>query len=285
MSEPIERGIRSGKRAAKRAGHEAADWVEPMARVGYAAKGFVYVAAGVLSAMAAFTYEGTATGSKGALASLADEPFGQLLMIVLAVGLFAYAAWAFIQAVVDPEAEGTDAKALAKRVAKFIAGLIYSGLGLYAARLSQGTAAGSGGQSRATTLSAEAMQWPGGEWMVGIAGGIIGIYGLVQAWRGKELKFLESLDESEISPKERKAIKMTGQVGLWARAVVFLMIGGFVIYAAIQHNPQQARGLQGALATLLQQPYGRLMMGAVAIGLACYGVFCFAKARYRVIRA
>ncbi|QDG50306.1 DUF1206 domain-containing protein [Persicimonas caeni] len=284
MSEHIDKNVQRGKRAARRAGDEAADWAEPMARVGYAAKGFVYIAAGVLSAMAAFGYGGKTTGSKGALASLANEPFGQFLMIVLAVGLFAYAGWAMIQAFVDPEAEGTDAKALAKRGAKFISGLIYGGLGVYAARLSQGTASGSGGQGKATTWSAKVMQWPGGEWMVGAAGGIIGIYGLVQAWRGKELKFLESLDESEISPKERRGIKILGQVGLWARAVVFLMIGAFLIVAAVQHNPQQAMGLQETLATLLQQPYGSWLMGAVALGLAAYGVFCFAKARYRVIR-
>lgn len=285
MSEHVDRGMRKGKRAARRAEREAKDWAEPMARVGYAAKGFVYVAAGILSASAAFTYGGQATGSKRALASMADEPFGQFLLIALAVGLFAYTGWCLVQAIIDPEAEGTDAKGLAKRGAKLVSGLIYGGLGVYAANLSQGTASGGGGQSKATTWSAKVMQWPGGEWLVALGGGIIGIYGLVQAWRGKELEFLDNLKEREIGRKERKGIKILGQVGLWARAVVFLMIATFLVIAAIQHDPSQARGLQGSLATLLAQPYGQWLMGAVAIGLACYGVFCFAKARYRVIRA
>ncbi len=286
MSEHVDRSIREGKRAAKRAGEEAADWAEPMARVGYAAKGFVYVAAGVLSAAAAFGYGGQATGSKGALASLVDEPFGQFVLIVLAVGLFAYTGWAMTQAFVDPEGEGTDAKALAKRGAKFISGVIYGFLGVYAARLSQGTAAGGGGgQDKATTWSAKVMQWPAGEWLVGIAGGIIGIYGLVQAWRGKELKFLDDLKEGEISPEQRRGVKIIGQVGLWARAVVFSMIGAFLIVAAVQRQPAEAVGLRESLTTLLQQPYGQWLMGLVALGLASYGLFCFVKARYRVIRA
>jgi hypothetical protein len=285
MTEKTERHVERGKRAARQAGDEVEEWAEPMARIGYAAKGFVYLAAGVLTVASVVGYGGgQATGSKGALATLASQPFGQAILIALAVGLFAYTGWCFVQAILDPEHKGSDAKGLVKRGAKAISGLIYGSLGVYAVHLSQGTASSAGGgQSRAASWSAEVMQWPGGRWLVGIGGAIIAIYGLVQAWRGKELEFLESLKEREIGHKQHKAVKVVGQAGLWARAVVFLMIGGFIILAAVQHQPGEARGLRGALTTLLSQPYGQWLMAAVALGLACYGLFCFVKARYRVI--
>lgn len=283
-SDKVDRQYQKGKRKAKEAGREAADWAEPMARVGYAAKGVVYVAAGLLSAAFAFGYGGQTAGTKSAVRAIGAQPFGQALLIIIAVGLFAYTGWRFIEAFIDPEGIGNDAKGLTKRAIKGISGFLYAGLGIYAANLSQGTASGGGG-SKAQTWSAKVMQWPGGEWLVGLAGGAIGIYGLAQAWRGKELEFLDNLKEHEIGRKERKGIRWVGQIGLWARGVVFLMIGAFLIVAAVQSQPQEALGLQGALYKLLAQPYGQWLMGLVALGLASYGVFCFVKAKYRRIRA
>jgi hypothetical protein len=286
MTEKAKGHVEKGKRVAKKAGHEAKDWAEPMARIGYAAKGFVYLVAGALTVASVVSYGGgQATDSKGALATVAAQPFGNVLLIAVAVGLFGYACWSFIQAILDPENKGSDAKGMVKRAAKVVAGLTYGFLGVYVVNLIQGSSSGGAGQSKAASWSAEALQWPGGQWLVGIGGGIIAIYGLVQAWRGKELKFLDKLKEQEIGHKQLKGVKIIGRVGLWARAIVFLMIGGFTIVAAVQHQPSEARGLRGALTTLLEQPYGQWLMGGVALGLASYGLFYLVKARYRAIDA
>ena len=100
---------------ARRAGREARPWVRPLARAGYAAKGVLYITIGILAAMAAFGGggDGATTGSKGAIRAIQEQPFGQVLLVLLTVGLAGYALWRFVQAILDPEGEGTDAKGAA----------------------------------------------------------------------------------------------------------------------------------------------------------------------------
>jgi hypothetical protein len=271
----------SPQRTADRAAHS--DTVEKLARFGYAVKGVVYGLIGVLAVMAAFGSGGQTSGSRGVLGTIADGPFGQVLLVLIAIGLFGYALWRFVQSFVDPDNKGTDAEGIVKRVGYFASGVIYAGLGVAAVRLLLGS--GGGGGSNADSWTAKLMAQPFGLWLVGIVGAIVIGVGLYQLYKAYEASFFEKLKTGEMSATERTWTKRTGRAGLAARGVVFGIIGFFLIQAALNANPQEARGLGGALDTLAAQPYGPYLLGLVALGLVGYGIYCGVNARYRRIPA
>lgn len=271
--------------SAQHAAHSAArsDTVEKLARLGYAVKGVVYGLIGVLAVMAALGEGGQTSGSRGVLDTIAGGPFGQVLLGLVAAGLFGYALWRFVQSIVDPDNKGTDAEGLVKRTGYFISGLIHAGLGIAAVRLLLGS--GSGGGSSADSRTATLMEQPFGLWLVGIVGAVIIGFGLYQLYKAKEASFFDKLKTGQMSATERTWAKRSGRAGLAARGVVFGIIGFFLIQAALSANPQEARGLGGALDTLAAQPYGPYLLGLVALGLVGYGVYCGVNARYRRIPA
>lgn len=266
----------------QRAAHS--DTVEKLARFGYAVKGVVYGLIGVLAVMAATGSGGETSDSRGVLHTIAGGPFGQILIGAVAIGLFGYALWRFIQALVDPDHKGSDAEGLVKRVGYFISGVLYAGLGLAAARLLLGNG-GSGGGNSADTWTAKLMAQPFGVWLVGIVGAIIIGVGLYQIYKAYKAKFMDKLKTGEMSATERTWAERLGRFGLSARGVVFSIIGVFLILAAVNTNPEEARGLEGALDTLAAQPYGPYLLGLVALGLVAYGIYCGVLARYRRIPA
>lgn len=286
------------------AAHDAAhsDTVENIARVGYAVKGVLYFLIGVLAVMAAFGSGGKTAGSRGAIRSIAEAPFGQVLLWVVALGLAAYALWRFVQAFLDPDDKGSSAEGITKRFGYFVSGLIHAGLTFWLVRglLTAGgpDSAGSGGQrgssggggsgggdsgGGASDWTATLMEQPFGPWLVGIAGAAVVGYGLYQLYKAATVDSSEKFKTDEMSETEEKVARVAGQAGLGARGVVFGMIGGFLIYAAWTADPSEARGLGGALDTLAAQPFGPYLLGAVALGLAAYGVYCGINARYRKI--
>jgi len=274
----------SPQQAAQHAQRAArSETVEKLARFGYAVKGVVYGLIGVLAIMAAFGSGGQTSGSRGVLGTIAGGPFGQVLLGLVAIGLFGYALWRFVQSIVDPDNKGTDAKGLVKRTGYFISGVIYAGLGIAAVRLLTGS--GGGGGSNADSRTATLMEQPFGLWLVGIVGAVIIGYGLYQLYKAKEASFFDKLKTGQMSATERTWTKRSGRAGLAARGVVFGIIGFFLIQAALSANPQEARGLGGALDTLAAQPYGPYLLGLVALGLVGYGVYCAVNARYRKIPA
>jgi hypothetical protein len=277
----------SPQRAARNAGRQAShsDTVEKLARLGYLVKGVVYGLIGVLAIMAAFGSGGQTSGSRGVLGTIAGGPFGQILLGIIAVGLFGYALWRFVQAFADPDNQGTDAEGLVKRTGYFVSGVLYAGLGIAAVRLLLGSGGGGGGGSSADSWTAKLMAQPFGLWLVGIVGAVVIGFGLYQLYKAYKADFFDKLKTAEMSATERKWTKRSGQAGLAARGVVFCIIGVFLIQAALSANPEEARGLGGALDTLAAQPYGPYLLGAVALGLVGYGVYCAVNARYRRIPA
>ena len=275
--------------------HDTPEWVEKFARVGFGAKGTVYLLVGVLAVMAVAGEGGSVGGSKNALASLGAAPFGQVLLALVALGLLAFTVWRLIQAMTDPGREGSDGKGIAKRIGYAASAVTHLALAAYAGSLvlgqhsvqasggsGSGSASGSGsGRSTAADYTAELMAQPFGRWLVGILGAILVGVGVYQFGRAKEASFMDKYRRAEMEPKTARAAKRLGQIGLSARGVVFLIIGGFTIQAAVQAQPSETRGLGGALATLAEQPYGPWLLGLVAAGLAAYGLFCFSYARYR----
>lgn len=261
-----------------------APWVERLARFGLAAKGFVYGIVGILAAQAALGAGGKTTDTQGALRTLVLQPFGKLLLSLVAIGLIAYVLWRFVQAIKDPENKGTDAKGILQRIGYAINGLIYAGLALTAVRLALGT----GGKDTSNSTqdgTAWLLSQPFGQWLVGTLGAFViglGFYQLYQAYRGK---FRKEFKTEEMSDTEEIWTTRIGRVGLAARGIVFTVIGFFLIQAARQSDASQARGLGGALEALAQQPYGPWILGIVAFGLIAYGIYTGIQARYRRVFA
>lgn len=261
--------------------NDVPDWVETLARLGYAAKGVVYAAVGVLSLQAAFSVEQIA-GSRGALLEIAQEPFGRFLLGLIAIGLLGYVVWRIVQAVMDPENKGSDAEGMMKRIGYASSALIYGMLAFFAARVALGSSSGGGGNRQTWTAELLSQSW--GQWALGILGVIVigtAVYFFVKAYRAS---FMDRLKTAEMSATERTWTKRLGRWGIGARGVIYVIMGWFFIDAARSASAGEVKGLAGALQTLAGQPYGVWLLAIVAAGLVAYGVYCFARARYRTIQ-
>lgn len=269
---------------AKGASREAADssWVEGLGRYGLVAKGISYGLVGVLAAALALSEDGKATSREGAFAQLAQESgYGKPLLVALALGFLAYAAWRIVQAIFDRDREGSDAKALAKRAGYAGRAVIYVALAVAAIQLLDGTGAGQSGGVQEKSVTARILEYPAGRWLVGLVGLAFVGAALFNAYRAFTQKFEENWNVGEMSSTERTWLPRLSSLGLLARFVVFGLIGWFLVKAAWQHDPKEAIGLDGALQKVIQASYGTVLLTIVAVGLLCYALFCFAEARYR----
>lgn len=275
----IEHAGRQVEQAARAAGRP---WVEPLARFGYAARGVVYAFIGVLAIQAAFFGRGQTTGPEGAIYKIAEQ--SKMLLVLIAIGLFGYALWRFVQGILDPENKGNDAKGMVKRGAMVASGVIYAGLAILAVRLiSQDGGAAASGASGQSSTTAKLLSLPFGRTLVILAGLGVIVAALQQLYDAYTKKFTRRFKTQEMSPEEQRMAVHTGQLGLAARGIAFLITGWFLIQAALRYDPSQARGLGGALETLARQPYGPWLLGLVALGLVAYGAYSFLQARYRRI--
>jgi hypothetical protein len=191
-------------------------------------------------------------------------------------GFAGYALLRFVQALLDPERKGSDAKGLAMRAGYAIRGALYVGLVFTALRLALGDGDSSGGEQG---LVARVFALPLGRWLVGIAGLVVAGAGLWEIYRGWTADFSEHLRWSEMSAAERTWVTRLGRVGLVARGVVWAVAGGFLVQAALLLDPGRVQDSGGALQALAGLA-GPWLVGLVALGLAAYGVYMLAVARY-----
>lgn len=259
----------------------SSSWIERLARFGYAAKGLVYGIVGLLAAQAAVGNGGRTTDTQGALQAIVTQPFGKVLLGIVAIGLFGYVLWQFVQAIKDPENKGSDAKGILQRIGYAISGIIYAGLALSAVRIILGS--GGGNSNYTEDWTARLLSQPFGQWLVGTIGAFIVGLGFYQFYKAFTTKFRKQFNLSELSDTEQKWVKAISRLGLAARGVVFCVIGFFLIQAARQSDASQVQGLGEALHTLEQQPYGSWILGIVAVGLVAYGIYMVMQARYRRI--
>ncbi len=255
-------------------------WIDRTARIGYITKGIVYIVVGVLAVRAAFSAGGDTEGTRGAILEIGRQPFGQVLLALSAIGLFGYALWRFIQAGVDPERAGTDAKGIGKRGGYVISGVVYFGLALWAARIVLGDVSGGGNEGSERAWTAKLMAQPFGLWLVGVVGAVIIGVGLYHFYKAYSADFMRRYAHGEMNARQRRWAKRLGRFGLSARGVTFSIIGGFLIQAAVEADPAESGGLAEALQTLEQQPYGPWLLGIVALGFVSYGVYCISRARF-----
>jgi hypothetical protein len=144
---------------------------------------------------------------------------------------------------------------------------------------------GSGGETSGHTAKATAgvLGWPGGTWIVGIAGALFVGIALYQGYRGVTQDFLKDAKTGEMGATIRRWYKAVAVFGHLARMVVFGLVGIFLVKAAIDYEPSKAVGLDGALAKLANHSYGPALLGVVAAGLVAFAVYSFADVRYRKI--
>ena len=223
---------------------------------------------------------GKATNQQGALQTIAKQPFGTALLIMVAVGLAGYASWRLLRAAIGHGPEGADdAK---ERIDGLVSGIGYAALCVTAVKILAGSGGGGGG-SNPDKATGGVLGWPGGTWLVAIVGAIIVGVGLEQGYKALKKKFLEDSKTGEMSHRVRQGFTALGVAGYLARMVVFALIGYFLIKAALDYDPDKAIALDGALAHLGQTSYGPLLLGAVAAGLVCFGAYSIADARFRKV--
>lgn len=249
-----------------------------LARAGLVARGVVYAVIGVLAVKLALGDGGKATNQTGALKTIADRPFGETLLVIVAIGLGGYSLWRLTRAAIGHGAEQRDSAS--DRVAALASGIAYGVLCMTAVKILTESGAGSGTPKEAT---GGVLDWPGGTVLVGVAGAILIGVAAYQAYKGLAKKFLEDAKTGEMSEGVRKAYTALGVFGHVARAVVFALIGYGLIKAAVDYNPDKAIGLDGALRELADASYGPALLGVVAIGLIGFALYSIVDARYRKV--
>lgn len=274
-------GLPHAARAAERGLRETANhpWVHTLARAGYATKGAVYILIGTLSLDAAL-YGTRVVDGTSAVRHVRDLPFGPLLLPIIAVGLFGYGFWRLVQAIFDADHEGKALHGIVKRAGHLFAGIAYGGLAIATLQLALGH--GSRGDATRTWIG-RLLGEPFGQPLAMAVGAGVVIFGgsqLVSAMTGS---FARHWDQFRMTARERRWALQLGRLGLGARGLVFAVVGGLVIKAAVHSNPNEAGGIAAALAQVRAEPHGSLLLAGVATGLACYGLYMVACARFRYL--
>ena len=257
--------------------------VESFARIGISAKGVVYVLTGVLAFMAAFEIGNKDDASQGGVFdAIMHQVFGKILLGILAAGLICYCAWRFLATFKDTENKGSDKKGYLARARYFISGLAYAGLAFSAIRfIFTPVKKGSGNSQK--KVAAEILSEPTGQWLLGIAGIVIIIIGLYQIYLSVSGKFKKHVEEGKSSPDGKTMIYRAGWIGYVSRGLVWMIIGWLFIKAAWMSDSNQAGGTNEAFKWIETSSYGSYLLGAIALGLICYGFYMFVRAKYQPI--
>jgi hypothetical protein len=264
------RAQQQGERVAR------SDQFEWLARAGLAARGVVYAVIGVLAVKLALGDGGKTTNQRGALKTIADQPFGTALLILVAIGLAGYALWRLVRAAIGHGPEASDDTK--ERIGGVVSGFFYAGLCVTAVKILLGSGGGSGSPDKAT---GGVLGWPGGRLLVIAAGLIIIGVAFEQGYKGYKKKFLEKSKTEEMGPRMRSTFTGVGVFGHLARMVCFALIGYFLIKSAIDYDPNKAVSLDGALTALGNASYGPVLLGIVAAGLIGFAAYSALDARYR----
>ncbi len=270
----LGRKVSSAYRSAARSA-----WTERWARFGFAAGGIVYLIIGALAVMVAFEHRGRIVGPEGAIEQIGKQPYGRLLLFTVGAGLAGYAVWRVIEAISDRDRDGHDWKGLLTRAGVFCSAVAYAALSVFAFHRALGGAAPQGDETRHWTARLLAHPW--GAALVVIIGLILIAAGIAQAVYALSRKFRETLRRTNAASGDLDLLIRFGKWGYLAQAVVMCMVGGFLVVAGARSDARSARGLDGALRALARQEYGPWLLGAVAAGLAAYGVFMLMQARFR----
>lgn len=275
MSNSIGRGAKSAGGAAESAADSPI--LTGIARVGLTAYGVVYLLIGWLALQIAWGSAPESGDQTGALATIAEAPFGRFLLYLLIIGLVAMMLWQFANAAFAKKIDDDGPKGVAKRIAAAITGIVFGALAFTTYKMASGQGASSTQAQQEQTSGIMAL--PGGRILAIVIGLVIIGVGIGTIVRAIQRSFLDHID-SAISPAIRTWIERAGLAGYIANGIGLSLVGALFAYAAITFDPAKSTGLDGALRTILTAPFGRFLLTAVAIGFLCYGLFQFARARY-----
>jgi Domain of Unknown Function (DUF1206) len=260
-------------------------WLELIARFGYSAVGVLYLLIGLLALKLAVGTESRAPDAQRVIVRIGGQPYGKVLLGIIAGGLLAFAIWRAIQAISDPYEVGRGLKGMATRAGYILSGLIYGTLAIFGTGLIWGATRDGGSTRSMHNLTARVLSEPLGAWVLGIVGAGIIVGGLVQFFQVYTAQFAEHFTTLALSGDHKRFTTHVGRWGCMGCGVVACVIGTFVLRAATRSDSRQTRGLAGALDALAQLPYGSWVLGLVAIGLAAYGLFMLTVARYGDLKA
>jgi len=252
-------------------------WFDRGIRFGMVVYGVVHLLIAWLAIQLALGQHQANASQKGAMQVLAKQPFGPFLLWLVAIGMFVLVLWRGLEAFVGHQ-EYDGAKRWRKRAVSAFKAILYGYIAVLALQYAVGSGASAG--SGSSSYTAKLMNQPFGRWLVGLVGVAIIAYGLNYAWRGWTEKFMENLDARGTMSEVGTAYRWIGKVGYIAKGIAFAIIGGLFIAAAVTHHAKKSGGLDDALRTVLQQPFGPFLLILTGVGIGCYGVFCFVRARH-----
>jgi hypothetical protein len=252
-------------------------WFDRLARLGFIAKGVVYALIGGLAILLVATGDGKITDKEGALHTIGSQPFGKVLLLLTAIGLFGYALWRFAQSVFNTERQRDSIGGWMMRIGYAISGLMFAALGLLAIQMIDG----SGSSHAEKTWLMKLLGSDLGRAAVGIGGAVVIGVGIHSLWKAYTMRFHDRLAREQMSAIENRWVRRLARFGLAAHGLILALIGAFAVRAALGEGSIRQVGVEGALRTLAAQPYGALLLGFVALGLISYGAYMFVWARYR----
>jgi hypothetical protein len=258
-------------------------WGRAFARVGFVARALIYGIIAAVALLVAFGKRSRPEDQQGALQTIAQQPFGRFLLAALAVGLAAFAFWCIAQAVLGQKLESREELNVFMRVGFAALGVLYIGFCVLCTAIVVGahdasSSSGGQGETRATRI---ALEQPAGQYLVIAVGIGIIVAGLVLIYMALSGDFRKELKEGQMDRAERRWYTALGVVGYLARGIVFALVGFFIAQAAWNYDPQEASGLDGALAKLAHATYGPVLLAFVAAGLLAFALFSLVEARYR----
>jgi Domain of Unknown Function (DUF1206) len=260
--------------SARRAANSPA--VHVLARAGLVARGIIYVLIGWVAILVAAGHSAREADQGGALQLLAGKPYGMVSLWLLGIGFVSYAVWRFSEAAFGVTGEGNGA---GPRLKSLVRGLLYAGFAYLTFEVISGAHNSQAGRQEDVTASV--MRHAGGRWLVGIVGLIVVIAGVALVAQGIRRRFMRQLQTSQMSPRTRRIVEWLGVIGTVARGVVFALAGVLVIDAAVTYRPSKAGGVDNALLTLRDQPFGEFLLLVAAVGLIIFGVYGLCEARWR----
>jgi hypothetical protein len=273
----VGRRARRTTAKARRADHSPV--MNGLARAGLTARGIIYLLIGLVAILVAFGHSGQQADQQGALQLLAGKPYGLVALVLLGVGFAAYALWRLSEAAFGVTGDGNGAGPRLKSLARAV---IYAFFAFLTFEVIAGRASGSQTQKQ-QDITAKVMQHAGGRWLVGIVGLIVVICGLVLITEGIRRKFMKYLATAQMSRRTRRVVEILGVIGTIARGVVFGIAGILVIEAAVTHDVGKSGGIDKALLTLRDQPFGQFLLAVAALGLIIFGIYGLCEARWRKV--
>ncbi|MBU3189588.1 DUF1206 domain-containing protein [Clostridium bowmanii] len=251
---------------------------ETMARLGYATRGLIFFVIGLLAFLLAFRNGGKTTDQQGAIAAIGSQPGGRILLCIVLIGVICYSLWGLIQVVINPLHKKNDIKGISARIGYLFSSIAYAFLALPTYDLiTDGSRAAVNGKQGVQTQNyvAKILTIPFGQWMVVLVAIPVILFGIFQIFKGIMPHFGRQLHLIKLTSPQLKCVKSLGRFGIISRGIIVTLVGVFLIIAAYTSNSENAKGFSSTIMSLISHPYGRWLMGIIALGLMALGVYDF----------